>query len=173
MTENLKLSHDGLEALGRADRYLEEILENIHHIDLFVDFDASEVKMVCQYMRCYAAPRNYALLQEGMNGDYLVLVLTGAVEERRRVLGDGEQIVNEIIPGTTLGEVSIIDGKSHQSTWVATKPTDFAVLSREALNALLVEAPRLGNKLLLTLLQLISNKLREASRQLVLMPSLA
>ena len=173
MSEKLKQSDNGLKALGRADRYLDEILENIHHIDLFDDFNESEVKMVCQYMRCYAAPRDYPLLQEGMNGDYLVLVLTGAVEERRRLIGDGEQIVTEITAGTTLGEVSIIDGKAHQSTWVATKPTDFAVLSREALNALLVEAPRLGNKLLLTLLQLISSKLRDASRQLGLVPSLA
>lgn len=169
MTDSLKHMYGDLEDLGSADHYLDEILEMVHQIDLFDGFNEAEVRAVCQHMQCYAAPRNYILLQEGLTGDGLVVVLTGAARETSQMAG--EQTVADVAVGTTLGEMSFIDGKSHMTTCVATAPMDFAVLSREALNAILLEAPRLGNKLLLSLLQLISARLRDTGHHFL--PSIA
>jgi len=162
MTDSLKHRYSDLEDLGSADRYMDEILEIIHQIDLFDDLNEAEVRLVCQHMRCYGAPRNCIILQEGLAGDGLLLVLTGAAREIGQVAGEQAEIEVEV--GTTLGATSFIDGKPHLTTCISSVPMDFAVLSREELNAILDEAPRLGNKLLLALLKIVSSHLRTASR---------
>jgi CRP/FNR family cyclic AMP-dependent transcriptional regulator len=162
MTNSIEYMYGDLEPMGSADQYMDEILEMVHQIDLFDGFSQAEVRAICQRMRCYAAPSNYTLLQEGMAGVGLVLVLTGAAQE----IGKIDSTVTGVAAGKTLGEASFIDGKPIMHTCIATVPMDFAVLSREGLDAILLEAPRLGNKLLLRLSQLISGRLRDASRQI-------
>lgn len=152
-----------LEHLGSADQYMDEILEMIHQISLFDGFNQAEVITLCQHMTCYAAPSNYTLLQEGTAGAGLLLVLTGAAQE----VGALDAPATEVSAGTALGEASFMDGKPNLNSYIATVPLDFAVLTREGLNAILLEAPRLGNKLLLRLGQLIAGRLREVSRQLI------
>lgn len=162
MTDTLKQIYGDLEDLGKADRYLDEILEIVHQIKLFDNFSMDEIKVLCHYMRCFAAPRNYTLLEEGTDGDYLLLILTGSVEVRKQIPGQVEMIA-EMTPGSTMGEMSLVDGKPSYTSCIARVPTDFAVLTREALNGILLQAPRLGNKLLLILLQMMSTQLRQVS----------
>ncbi len=162
MIETLSKPYEDLDDLGKADNYLDEILDIVHHITLFDDFTMDEVRVLCHYMQCYAAPRNYPLLQEGDEGDFMVLILTGSAEVRVQIPGIGNEKIADLFAGSTVGETSLIDGKPRFISCVSTVPTDFAVLTREALNKVLLQAPRLGNKLLLTLLQLMSARLREA-----------
>ena len=161
MTDTLKQIYGDLEDLGKADRYLDEILEIVHQIKLFDDFSMDEIKVLCHYMQCFAAPRNYTLLEEGTDGDYLLLILTGSVEVRKQIPGQGVEMIAEMTAGSTMGEMSLVDGKPHYTSCIARVPTDFAVLTREALNGILLQAPRLGNKLLLILLQMMSTQLRQ------------
>lgn len=151
-----------LNDLGLAENYMDEIYEILHQIRLFDDFGMDEIKALCHYLHCYAAPRHYPLLKEGDSGDYLVLILTGAAEVRVQIPGVGNEKIADLLPGASVGETSLVDGKPRFITCVATAPTDFAVLTRASLNHILLQAPRLGNKLLLTLLQLLSARLREA-----------
>lgn len=162
MKDGANTMYADLVNLGKAEHYLDEIYEMAHRIRLFDDFGMDEIKVLCHYLQCYAAPRHYPLLKEGDRGDYLVLILTGAAEVRVNIAGLGNEKIADLQPGATVGETSMIDGKPRFITCIATAPTDFAVLTRESLNHILVQAPRLGNKLLLTLLQLLSARLREA-----------
>ncbi len=171
MADTLKRFYGDLEDLGRADKYIDEILEIIHPIHLFDDFSEDEIRAMCHYMRCFAAPRNYALLEEGKAGDYLLLVLNGTAVARRQTIDAGVETIAEIAVGSTLGEMAMVDGKPHLSSCIVTAPMDFAVLTRDALNNILLQAPRLGNKLLLTLLHLMSTQLRDASSRFL--PSIA
>jgi CRP-like cAMP-binding protein len=63
--------------------------------------------------------------------------------------------------------MSLIDGAQRYASCVATEPTDFAVLTRSALNEIFLDNPRLGNKLLLLLLQLMTRRLRDTSDRLL------
>lgn len=162
MTKTPSSMYGDLNDLGLAEHYMDEIYEIVHQIRLFDDFGIDEIRALCHYLHCYAAPRHYPLLKEGDSGDYMVLILTGAAEVRVHIPGIGTEKIAELAPGSTVGETSMVDGKPRFITCVATAPTDFAVLTRDALNQILMQAPRLGNKLLLTLLQLLSARLREA-----------
>lgn len=170
MTENFKQIYSDLEDLGAADGFIDEILEIIHHINLFNGFSEDEVRAVCHYMRCFAAPRNYALLEEGIDGEHLLIVLTGSAE-MKHISPDGCRVITELAAGSIIGEISMIDGKTQLADCVTTRPVDFAVLTQSGLNRLLLQAPRLGNKILLALLQKLSSRLRENDKRFS--PSLA
>jgi len=154
--------HPGLVYLGGADQYEEEIFEIIEDIKLFEAFSHDEVRTLCQLMHCYAAPKGITLLKEGDAGDYLVLILTGNVEVTKMIPSGEVKFISQVGVGATLGEMSMIDGCPRFASCVTLLPTDFAVLTRETLNDVLLQMPRLGNKLLLTLLQTMSVRLREA-----------
>lgn len=163
MTDSVEYMYGDLEPLGAANLYLDEILEIVHQISLFDGFNQEEISAVCQHMQCYAAPGNYVILQEGMAGVGLILLLTGAAQE----FGKNEMGSLEVRPGTCLGEASFIDGKPNMTSYIATVPTDFALMSRENLNAILLEHPRLGNKLLLRISHIIATRLRAANHQVM------
>jgi CRP-like cAMP-binding protein len=151
-----------LQNLGSATLYFDEILE-IEHVKLFEDFTKVEIEALCRYMTCYAAPSGFRLLAEGDEGDYLLLILTGKVAVLKQMENGVSRRIAVAEPGTTLGEMSLIDGEPRFTDCDTMIPTDFAVLSRASLNAILVQMPRLGNKLLLVLLQLMTTRLRDTS----------
>lgn len=157
--------YSDLDDLGSADGYLDEIMEIRDQIGLFDGYSMEEVKVICRYMQCYAAPRNYPLLEAGMRGSFLLLLLTGAAQTCRHIPGIGIEKVADILPGAVLGETSIADGKPHLVNCITTLPADVAVLTRNALDSLLLQDPRLGNKLLLTLLEMLADRLRETSHR--------
>ena len=151
-----------LQSLGNASLYLDEIVE-IEHVKLFEDFSKAEIEALCRYMICYAAPRGFRLLTEGDEGNYLLLILTGKVEVTKQVESGEARHIAIAEPGMSLGEMSMIDGAPRSASCDTIIPTDFAVLSRSSLNAILVQMPRLGNKFLLVLLQLMTTRLRNTS----------
>lgn len=156
-----------LESLGSASRFAEEIHEIIDRIPLFEDFSSSEIEALCAYMICYAAPRDSQILREGEDGDFLLVVLTGKVAVRKAMPNGDVKLITLVGPGASLGEMSLVDGHPRFASCVTAEPTDFAVLTRQELNEILINQPRLGNKLLLVLLQMMTRRLRDASERLL------
>ena len=70
-------------------------------------------------------------------------------------------------PGKTLGEMSMIDGELRFASCVALVDTLIAVLDRDSLSRIIADDPRLGIKILLELVLLLSQRLRSASGKLV------
>jgi CRP-like cAMP-binding protein len=136
-------------------------VEIINHIGLFEDFNLDELNVLCHYMNCYAASRNCTLLEEGADGDFLLLILSGSVSVSKLISPQETKVIAEAKIGDTLGELSLIDGRPRFASCHTNTPTDFAVLTRESLNEILVHHPRLGNKFLLVLLQRMAVRLRE------------
>jgi CRP/FNR family transcriptional regulator, cyclic AMP receptor protein len=153
--------------LGSATRFAEEIHEVIDHAPLFDELSFAEIEALCGFMVCYAAPRNGILLNEGEQGDFLVVLLTGHVDVQKVDADGTSKTIASVGPGASLGEMSMIDSQRRFATCVATEPCDFAVLSHKALNDILVTLPRLGNKFLLLLLQLMTARLRDVSTRLL------
>jgi CRP-like cAMP-binding protein len=159
------------EALGSAMRFAEEIRDIVNHAPLFESLTFQEINAMCSFMNCYAADRGGVLLQERDQGDSMLLILTGSVDVLK--LSDDSKSVRiaTLGPGQTIGEMSLVDGQPRFATCIADEPVDFAVLTRAALNEILMMHPRLGNKMLLILLNIFTERLRHAIG--VSMPKLA
>jgi len=156
-----------LENLGAATAFIGDIFEVIEHIPLFGDFSYAEIERLCDYMDCYGAPADAQLLKEGAEGDFLLLILTGLVEVRKIDTDGSCKAIATVGPGNTIGEMSLIDGRERYASCVTVEPTDFAVLRRNALNALLALEPMLGARFLLVLLTEMTRRLRDANERLL------
>jgi len=159
-----------VEPLGTVSDFVNEFIEAVKNQPVFEGFSRQETAMLSEYMECYGVPRDSVVLREGDEGDFLAILVTGkAVILKSRGKPD-EKVVRRLLPGALFGEMSLIDGQKRFASCVTTEPSDFAVLSRDNLNAILADHPRLGNKFLLMLLKLSTSRLREATT--VILPSL-
>jgi len=162
----MNATHPGLfpslEFLGSASKYVSEIFDLIDHIPIFEDLKLSEVESLCGFMDCFGAPRDTTLFTDGQEGHFLLIILTGKIQVVKHA-----RIIATVGPGATLGEMSLIDGEPRFASCITVEPTDFAILTRQAMIDIMLNMPRLGNKLLLVLLQMMTRRLRETSNNLL------
>lgn len=156
-----------LENLGSAAGFVEEIQEIVKTLKLFEGFSRHECALLCDYMECYGAPSRSTILRETDSGDFLIIILTGRIDVVKAMTDAEGKVVAQFGPGGFLGEMSLLDGQQRFASCVTTEPTDFAVLTRASLNDILIDHPRLGNKLLLILLQLMNERLRDATTRML------
>lgn len=156
-----------IEFLGDGARFVPRLREIIDSIVLFEDFEAAEIERLAAYLRCYRVPAGTEVIHEGESGDFLLLVLDGAVEIVKKDAHGLPKVVATARPGKTLGEMSLIDGEPRFASCVALDPLEFAVLDREHLSLLIAEEPRIGVKLMMQLLMLLNQRLRGVSAQLM------
>jgi CRP-like cAMP-binding protein len=78
-----------------------------------------------------------------------------------------QQHMTSVGPGLTLGEMSMIDGEPRFATCLATRPTVFAVLSRDNMAKIILDHPDLGSKILVKLVTMLSLRLRQTSAKLL------
>ena len=156
-----------IKTLGDAVPFVGRIREIIEVIQLFEDFEPLELEALARYMRCYRAPLGAEIIRESDVGDFMVLILEGSVEIVKKDIRGQAQIMGTAGPGKTLGEMSLIDGEPRFASCVALEPVTFAVLDRESLSRILAEEPRLGVKLMMELLMLLNQRLRNVSAQLM------
>lgn len=156
-----------LQYLGCASEFADDIQGIIQVNPLFENFTSDEYAILCQHMACFGTLKNTTILQESTPGDFVVLILTGQVLVVKQFGAHNDVAVASVGPGSFLGEMSLVDGQPRFASCVATAPTDFAVLTREKLNAILLNHAPLGAKLLLLLLQLTTSRLRETTARLL------
>ena len=159
--------YSSLDYLGGAGAHADDVYEAIKRGPLFEEFTRQEIEALCQFMHCFAAGRHTNLLAEGDDGDYLLIILSGKVAVRKQ--GPKGELVDIAVvsPGSTLGEMSLIDGERRFANCVTTEPTDFAVMTRADLNQVLLTHPRLANKFLIRLIQILVGRLRDTGVRLM------
>ena len=69
--------------------------------------------------------------------------------------------------GAVIGEMSMIDGEPRYASCLALSEVEAGVLSRAAVGRLIESHPAVGAKLLVKLTQLLAQRLRNTSNQLV------
>ena len=147
--------------------FVGRIREIIEVIQLFEDFEPEELGDLARYMRCYRAPAGTEVIREGDEGDFMLLVLDGGLEIVKKDVRGLPQVMGSAGPGKTLGEMSLIDGAPRFASCVAVEAVEFAVLDRESLSRIIAEEPKVGVKLLMELLMLLNQRLRNVSKQLM------
>jgi CRP-like cAMP-binding protein len=156
-----------LENLGEGTALAQQIYDMIGRSRFFDDFSREDVQELAGFMLVYRAEPGNMIIREGDVDDYMLLIIQGKVDivktDKRGVI----QAMTSVGPGMTLGEMSMIDGEPRFATCVAVEPTTFAVLSRDSMVRIILEEPVLGSKLLIKLVTLLSQRLRQTSSTLL------
>jgi len=160
-----QLAH--LEHLGDAARFATQMHALIPKAALLENFTPQEVQLLSHFMDVYRAPEGAEIIREGDGGDFMMMLIEGRVEVRKRDRFNTPQLIAVVEPGRTLGEMSMIDGEARFATCVAAQAALVAVLDRESLARIIVEQPMLGAKILMELVLMLSQRLRATSDRLM------
>lgn len=155
------------EALGSATPFVGRIQEIIDHIHLFSGFSQADVASMARHMECYRATPGQEIIREGEPGDFMLLLLDGGIEIVRIGKTGLPQRISLAGPGKTLGEMSLVDGEPRFASCIALDEVTFAVLDRMGLGQILALEPHLGIKILMQMLVLLNQRLRDAGKRLV------
>lgn len=142
---------------------------------LLEDLTPAEADLLGARMLHVRAQPGQVLIHEGDASDWLMLLLQGTVDVGKRKVGaemDREESGDTtrlavLREGAVLGEMSMFDGEPRYASCWALTVVDAAVIDRAAVLRLIEEQPAVGAKLLVKLIQLLAQRLRNTSGQLV------
>jgi len=166
-TPHERLLAMGLRPVGRASEFYDEIHTLMAKTPLFSGLDIDETRKLGAFMYVYEAPPGVTMISEGEAGDYMMLLMSGMIDVLRRNRYNYPSRIAVAHPGHALGEMSMFDGEPRFASCVTLEYSRIAVLTRDALMLVLNDEPKLGNKILLKLVQLLSERLRQTSAKLV------
>jgi CRP-like cAMP-binding protein len=164
----------GLELVGSCAR-LSDRPALLEQSALLRDFTPAEADLLGDNMLLVRARPGQLLIAEDEASDWMMVLLSGTVDVGKRKIGSG---ADEQEPGATtrlavlkegaaVGEMSMLDGEPRYASCWALSEVEVAVLSRAAVGRLIATQPRIGAKLLVKITQLLAQRLRNTSNQLV------
>src|SRR5918996_73633 len=162
-----------MDTLGRFERVAnnaaisEELGSLLGRAPLFSDFTRDDIKTLAEYMGVYRAETGATIIREGDVGDFMLLIVRGEVDILKRGHQREQQHMTSVGAGTTIGEMSMIDGEPRFATCRTTQATTFGILTRDNMAKIILEQPQLGAKILVKLVTMLSARLRQTSAKLM------
>jgi CRP/FNR family transcriptional regulator, cyclic AMP receptor protein len=156
-----------LELVGNGSVITEQVGDLISKTELFGELDRLDINLLASYMSLYKAKDKDIIITEGEDGDYMLLVVEGSIDVLKQDTQHCMKRITTIKPGTIVGEMAVIDGEKRFATCIASEPSVLAVLTRDALVQIIDNEPKLGAKILVQLLAMMSEHLRETGGKLV------
>ena len=164
----------GLENLGPVE-HLSHWPRLLQESPLMQDFTPAEADILGSVMLRVRARAGQMLIGEDDASDWMMLLLSGTVDVVKRKVGAE---VDAIEPGATtrlavvkdgaaLGEMSMLDGEPRYASCIALSEVEAAVLDRTAVARLIRTQPAVGAKLLVKITQLLAQRLRNTSNQVI------
>lgn len=156
-----------IECLGDAHQTSPRIVDTIRHSKFFEDFSDASIETLLSFMQAYRAQSGQAVIREGDVDDYMLLIIEGSVSIVKTDSQGERRPMSVVGAGSTLGEMSMIDGEPRFASCMALDTTTFAVLSRDDMAQIILEKPSLGAKVLVKLVTMLSQRLRTTSSTLI------
>ncbi|TAG24342.1 MAG: cyclic nucleotide-binding domain-containing protein [Burkholderiales bacterium] len=173
------LQQRGFSDLGDAQEALQREADQLRQsASLLEDFNLEELAILGAAMRRITAQSGQILIEEGEAGDWMLLILQGTVDVTKRIMqhdtaGQPTTSLLEVSrlavvrAGASLGEMSMLDSELRNATCTAIDAVEIAILTRAAIGRLIAQHPAVGAKLLIKITQLLAQRLRNTSAQLV------
>ena len=165
----------GIESLGPCERLSRSCPELMLASALLRDFTPVEADLLGASMLRIKAQPGQLLIAEGEASDWMMILLLGTVDIGKRRIGadaDTQEPADNtrlavLKEGAVIGEMSMLDGEPRYASCWALSEVEAAVLTRAAVGRLIRSHPAVGAKLLVKLTQLLAQRLRNTSSQLV------
>ena len=162
-----RMSLQSLERMGKGTAIADEIFGLVGRSLFFAEFSREDISILAGYMDVYRAQSGETIIRENDGGDFMLLIIEGAVDIFKKGIRSGQQHMTNVGPGMTLGEMSMIDGEPRFATCVASETTVFAVLHRDDMAKIILDHASLGSKILVKLVSMLSTRLRQTSARLL------
>ncbi|TFY96619.1 Crp/Fnr family transcriptional regulator [Ramlibacter humi] len=171
-----ELEAAGLEVVGPCER-LSARRDLLRESVFLQDFTPEEADVLGEAMVQIRARAGQVLIAEDDASDWMLLLLSGTVDVGKRKVdaeynpdGDLNETTTRLAvlrAGAALGEMSMLDGEPRYASCWALSDVEAAVLTRGAVAKLITDNPAVGAKVLVKLTQLLAQRLRNTSNQLI------
>ncbi len=134
-----------------------------------MQLSASEARQVLRYMQPKYIPEGTVFIREGdaQSTGFMLLVLEGEVTVENIVVSRVSPITVTVLgPGSMHGDLGLIDGLPRSASCTASSDLYCVLLTRERMQQLLKDEPRLGAKLMMAIAMRIGARLRDNTEKL-------
>ena len=146
----------------------DKIAGHLEITNLSSELDETEVHDFAKHFKVYKLTAGDILFTEGDPESYMGVVIKGKLMVMKEDSDGNLQKISEIGPGKTVGEMSLIDGEPRSASIHVQEEAFVMVLYLGRFNEILLNQPRLGVKLLMYLMRLMSARLRMTSNTVAL-----
>ena len=162
-----RLQQAGLRPVGFCNKLSGETAQWLHEAALLEGLTDSEADTLGALMPRVEVGAGQPLIKEGDTGDWMLLVLSGSVDVTKTTETGAQTRLAVIQAGAAVGEMSMLDASPRNASCTAITDVECAVLTRAAIGSLIQNHPAIGAKILVKLTQLLAQRLRNTSNQVV------
>lgn len=162
-----QLQGAGLELLGTCTGLSRYTPGWRHGMTLLEDLSPPEMDALGALMPKVRAQAGQILINEGDMGDWMLLLLDGTIDVTKKTGPSGISRLAVIKQGAAVGEMSMFDAAPRYASCLAIETVEAGVLTRNTIARLIEDHPAVGAKLLVKLTQMLAQRLRNTSNQLV------
>ena len=144
-----------------------ELIPRLERTAIFDDFRREDFEALIGYLSVLRVDAGTLIFREGEKGTRMCLLLDGKLEVFKNDDSGARKKITDISAGKLIGEMSLIDGMPYSATVVASAVSTLVMLSRDNLQRVCEERPRVGNRLLWKIGNLLSLRLRQTTGRLI------
>ena len=162
-----QLQQAGLHAIGFCSGLSRHGPQWRHDAVLLEDLTDAEADALGALMPLVRAEPGQVMIREGDVGDWLLLILSGTVDVTKKSELEEVSRLAVVRQGASIGEMSMFDASPRYASCTAIEQVEAGLLTRATIAKLIQEHPKVAAKLLVKLTQLLAQRLRNTSNQLV------
>ncbi len=158
---------DHLEVGSRIPCSSEKLAAMLDETRWASDFSWDQLVKISEYMKLYELSPGTVIFSEGETDRYMGIILKGVVDIYKRDGKNSHSRIARISNSQSLGEMALVDGQPRSAKAIAERDVLLVVLSRDGFLQLSGAQPNVALQLLLKISQMLSQRLRQTSGQLV------
>lgn len=146
---------------------LDEIRDMLLNSTLLNNFPPAEILSAARYFSINYIGKDEVIFHEGDIGTFMCLIAEGSVSVQK-ANQEEENIELAILPkDRTIGEMAVLDGERRSASCIAATDCTLLMLSRDSLEKMILETPRIAAKVIRAIAVSLSRRLRMADGKLV------
>jgi CRP-like cAMP-binding protein len=146
---------------------LEEISSMLIDCDLFNHLSPAELRAAAHYFGISKIAQDEVIFDEGNVGSFMCIVHSGSIAVIKANLNQEMVEVVKLGHGRAFGEMAVLDGERRSATCKAAEGCILLTISKEALDKMVEEHPRIAARIIRAIAISLSRRLRMAVGQLV------
>jgi CRP-like cAMP-binding protein len=148
----------------RADRGT--IAAALARVPIFKNLSRAELALVKNMVHERSYSPGEVVFLEGQPGTGMYVVIAGEVSIALNYGREEEIVLAQLKDGDFFGEISLLDESARSATAVAVVATELVGFFRSDLMDLIEKSPRMGNKIMLALAEVLGERLRATNTEL-------
>jgi len=146
---------------------LDEISDMLVECPLFNHLQSTDINSIARYFNVLSLKQGATIFKEGDDGAFMCIVHKGKVSIiKANENGEFVEMATDGA-GRAFGEMAVLDGERRSATCMALNDCIFLTLSRDAMDTMLEDQPRVGAKVLRAIAINLSRRMRWTTGRLV------